>query len=287
MAQNNVDASEPSPKDAARPFVLGDVNWTSQQAFIDSGRRCGTAEPDEETIAAVDREVAGVEASITGGTIDVYVHVIRRGLGIGKGDVPDSQISSQINVLNDAFAASGWSFHLAGTDRTTNATWFTMAPGTTAESQAKTALRQGTADDLNIYLARPGGGLLGWATFPKKYSQNPNNDGVVILFSTVPGGSATPYDEGQTATHEVGHWMGLYHTFQGKCRAKGDRVADTPSEKRPAFGCPASRDSCPGKPGLDPIENFMDYTDDACMFEFTSGQDDRMDSHFTTYRFGK
>jgi hypothetical protein len=142
-------------KDAARPFVLGGVSWTSQEAFIDSGRRCGTAQPDEETIAAVDREVAarmqarGVEASVTGGTIDVYVHVIRRGSGIDNGDVPDSQISSQINVLNEAYAASGWSFHLASTDRTTNAIWFTMARGTTAERQAKTALRRGTAEDLN------------------------------------------------------------------------------------------------------------------------------------------
>ena len=277
----------------ARPFVLGGVSWTSQEAFIDSGRRCGTAQPDEETIAAVDREVAarmqarGVEASVTGGTIPVYIHVINRGTGIANGDIPDSQINSQIDVLNDAYAPWGWSFTLAGVDRTTNVTWFTLGPGTTAERQAKTALRKGTADDLNLYLANPGGGLLGWATFPQDYSRDPANDGVVILFSSVPGGSAVPYDEGDTATHEVGHWMGLYHTFQGKCRARGDSVSDTPSEKSAAFGCPAGRNSCPRKPGLDPIENFMDYTDDACMFEFTPGQDARMDSYFTAYRFGK
>lgn len=218
--------------------------------------------------------------------IDVYWHVIRNGTSASQGNIPDSQIANQISVLNAAYASTGWSFNLVSTDRTTNAAWYGMSPGSAAEAAAKNALRQGTADDLNIYSSNPGGGLLGWATFPQDYSKNPKMDGVVVLFSSLPGGSATPYNLGDTGTHEVGHWMGLYHTFQGGCSRTGDRVSDTPAEKTAAFGCPISRDTCTA-PGLDPITNFMDYTDDACMNSFSAGQDTRMDSMFTTYREGK
>lgn len=225
--------------------------------------------------------------AVTGGVIPVYVHVINKGSGIANGDVPDSQITSQINVLNSAYASTGWSFSLAGTDRTNNASWYTATPNTTAESQMKNALRLGSADDLNVYLNNMGGGLLGWATFPSSYSGAPKMDGVVVLFSSLPGGSAAPYNLGDTATHEVGHWMGLYHTFQGGCTGSGDYIGDTPAEKSPAYGCPTGRDSCGRSAGADPIENFMDYSDDGCMFTFTSGQDARMDAQFSTYRYQK
>jgi hypothetical protein len=188
-------------------------------------------------------------------------------------------------VLNGAYNPWGWTFVHAGTDRTTNASWYTCTGGT-CERNMKTALRQGSADDLNIYTNNMGGGLLGWATFPQLYQSDPVMDGVVVLYGTLPGGPVVPYNLGDTATHEVGHWMGLFHTFEGGCGNKGDRVSDTPREQSPAFGCPTGRNTC-SQPGLDPIENFMDYTDDSCMFQFTAGQDARMETMFSTYRFGQ
>lgn len=257
-------------------------------------RTCGVKDltPEEFQVAELERETILKTMELTemanGGNINVYFHIITNSTGGGK--IPDSQINDQISVLNAAYKTGGWSFTLKGKDTTSNDQWYTMQPGTPAEKNAKEALRKGSAADLNLYSANIGGGLLGWATFPKDYSKSPKMDGVVLLYSSLPGGSATNYNQGDTGTHEVGHWMGLYHTFQGGCReiGGGDGVADTPAEKEANYGCPDdSTDTCPDSPGNDPVHNFMDYVYDRCMYEFTKGQFARAQSEWNAYRAGK
>jgi hypothetical protein len=271
---------------------IGDVGGDIEAAGAPVVRTCGTKELTLEEAAAVEAEFEQLAPwkdnfnAFASVTIPVYAHVVNKGSGASNGDIADSMITAQMNVLNAAYAGTGVQFSLVSTDRTTNATWYTAGPGTAAETAMKTALRKGTADDLNMYFSSPGGGLLGWATFPNSYTGNPKDDGVVILNTSLPGGSAAPYNLGDTATHEVGHWLGLYHTFQGGCQKTNDYVSDTPPEKSAAYGCPSGRDTCPAT-GADPIKNFMDYTDDGCMDQFTTGQIARFQSLYDTYRRNK
>jgi hypothetical protein len=158
----------------------GPVIEGEQPADYDgSARLCGTEDLDEAQRLAIEDEVETflVRAQGSGrrqrqrrGRSTVYWHVINNGTSLANGNIPDSQIAAQMSVLNAAYAGTGWSFNLVQTTRTTNATWYTAGPGTSAEAAMKNALRVGTADDLNIYSSNPGGGLLGWATFPSSYT---------------------------------------------------------------------------------------------------------------------
>jgi len=258
-------------------------------------RGCGVRDltHEEFTVAEADRHAklrdmdANGQRRTSGATIPVHMHVITNSRG--QGEIDDATIDAQIDVINAAYAPGNWKFTLASKDVTANDDWYTVSPGTRAETDMKETLRVGGADELNLYSANIGGGLLGWATFPKDYQSAPLMDGVVILYSSFPGGSAANYNEGDTVTHEAGHWMGLYHTFQGGCRefGGGDGVSDTPAEKEANYGCPDEVDSCPDDAGSDPVHNFMDYVYDSCMFEFTSGQFSRIVDEFSAYRAGK
>ncbi|NNF57348.1 MAG: T9SS type A sorting domain-containing protein [Rhodothermaceae bacterium] len=245
--------------------------------------RCNTHPLGHERRAEVDAHIQHAVARQAILTIPVAFHVITK--NDGTGDVPDQQIFDQIAVLNADFAATNFRFVLQSIDRTANTTWY----NDNDEVGMKTALAVDVPTTLNIY-SSGAGGFLGYAYVPGTFSNNPAVDeanirhGVVILYSSLPGGSAAPYNLGRTATHEVGHYLGLEHTFFGGCNGNGDFVSDTPAEASAAFGCPFGRDSCPSDPGEDPIHNFMDYTDDDCMSEYTPGQSDRMDNLVATFK---
>ncbi|KAF8165055.1 metalloprotease [Crassisporium funariophilum] len=263
-------------------------------SFVLGRGLCGTEISDAQVQAAEAHfkankvSVKASDVSIAAAVIKVYFHVVSSGTTLASGYVPASQIQAQIDVLNEDFSTTGLSFVLANTTRTVNSGWFTSAgPGTSQQTAMKNALRVGAAADLNIYTvgfqSSATSGLLGYATFPSSYTGAPKDDGVVALFSSLPGGTKTNYNLGQTVTHEVGHWVGLYHTFQGGCSGSGDQVSDTPAESSGASGCPTGRNTCSAA-GVDPIHNYMDYSYDSCMTEFTAGQATRLKAQMATYR---
>ena len=149
------------------------------------------------------------------------------------------------------------------TDFTVNNNWATG----NYDAQMKPALRKGTYSSLNVYfMSDLSNGLLGKCNFPTNASPGTSSyiqDGCNVLAQTVPGGTVANYNQGGTGTHEIGHWFGLFHVFQGQsCSGAGDSVADTPLQSVATSGCPASQDSCPRATGLDSINNYMDYSYD-------------------------
>lgn len=300
-APSLADAQEPS---VPRPHVQAafdrealpsDVFFRGPEGATVPGVRCGIQplDPLEASLMEAQLRRWRREQARAGGAramsqapinVDVAFHVVHDG---PAGNVPESRLDQQIVVLNAAFSGAGFRFTKSSVSRTNNPSWFTGCAGG-QESAMKSTLNVDPTRTLNIYTCEPSGGVLGYAYLPSSLPSGDHRDGVVLLHSSLPGGSAAPYNLGDTGTHEVGHYLGLYHTFDpapNGCQAPGDRVADTPDEREPQFGCPplGSVDSCPSA-GVDPVTNFMDYVDDACMDTFTSLQATRMRDLTAVYR---
>lgn len=222
-------------------------------------------------------------------TIPVWFHVIYN--SSNEGFITDQRIADQIAVMNEDYAgiagATGANttiqFTLAGVTRTQNNTWFT----TSDESLYKSALAVDTSRYLNVYTKDLSNGLLGYAYLPSG-AAGTIIDGIVMLHDTIGGrnNGYSVFDQGRTLVHEVGHYLGLYHTFQsngGSCLnsyTQGDLITDTPPQSFPDYACSAGT-SC-GNPSA--LENFMNYSYDRCMDAFTLEQANRMICSLTSYR---
>ena len=233
--------------------------------------------------------------------IPVVVHVIQNTSGTGS--MTDSRVQSQIEILNEDFRAlagtngsNGNDAHIefflatedpsgnptTGITRSTNNTWFNDG------GSYWNSLAWDTNRYLNIYTNSASGALGYVPDLPQGGIVGSNADRVVILYSTF-GRNApfNPFHLGRTGTHEVGHYLGLYHTFNGgcasasSCSTNGDRICDTNPESSPTFGCPGSRSSCGAQA---PKDNYMDYSDDICMEQFTDDQNNRMRCTLEHYR---
>ena len=292
---------------AAVPATALDSSSSPQVAACEDGQsgaaanarvRKGSKKLEPQLFAGSGDQYATLDnaPTLAGGavTVPTYFHVILPAAEATNGKAAERRLTSlvgkQVAVLNEAYtgrttvgqesASTPFRFSLVEIDFSYNDAWYGVTPGP-VETEMKAATRTGGKETLNVWTAGIGDGLLGWAYFPAKKLDV--NDGVVILDESMPGGTSVPYDGGDTLTHEAGHWLGLYHTFQGGCNGQGDQVSDTPAEAAPQFLCEES-DSCTKSPGLDPIHNYMDYTEDACMYQFTAGQSARMSDAWLQYR---
>lgn len=237
--------------------------------------RCGTKDnkkPNAERAAKNDSFFFMLNDTLH---ISTIVHVIYNDRDDGKLSL--TEVNEQMVVLNRVFNQYKIAFHRDNLIYTENNDYFIAGldsngledPNSVA---MKTNLAVNPKEHLNIYINDCD--LLGYATFPWHRQDNPQLDGVVISYGTIPDGWQVGADEGMTLVHEVGHYFGLFHTFEGGCQ-HGDLVDDTEPQEYDYTGCPVGRNTC-GGPRPDPVHNFMGYTDDACMNHFTAGQLGRM-----------
>lgn len=297
--------SEDASGSEEQNFPAANYEYTDPLSF------CGTAEPDHDQMESLSTlfaqfgqssRLAQAGLSKASTEIPVVFHVISKGPTFEDGEVPDSMLIQQIDVLNKAFSgeaggiATPYRFRLASINRVRNSEWHVMSPGSESEMAAKKELHMGGAGTLNIYVvdiqasgevAGGRGKILGYTTLPILVQLMEDYDGMVLNYQGLAGGPLEHYNTGNVAVHEAGHWLGLLHTFTGECDGLfDDLVQDTAREKVPEKGnyCPVGRDSCPEANGSDPVHNHMTYTGDECRSRFTQGQVDFMQFNAVVFR---
>ena len=280
--------AEDAPGGDSGPIDVGGTQYANRRAFFSSGRRCGTPLPSLYDIRRTQRVRSALRSNNidfnTKTVIPVHFHVIHDG---ASGNLPDRQLQAQIALLNQVYAPVLLEFQTAGIDRAENAKWYKVGISTPEEATMKAELGRDTPGSLNFYTADLPDGLLGWATFPWYLGAYPVMDGVVINQMSLPESrQRSPYNLGMTAVHEIGHWAGLFHTFENGCNDPGDEITDTAYEANSAAGCPLGQKSaCENETRLNSVENYMDYSDDACMKQFTPLQVQRMKDMVGYYRY--
>lgn len=225
--------------------------------------------------------------------IPVHVHVIR-GKHRKEQGPKRPRVRSLIRILNAGFAGAQsadsaptrFRFQLKSVRYIKNDAWYHAYNFSLADTRAKRRLHRGNKRTLNVYVN--GGSVrnqpvLGWSRLPWQRASSPKLDGVSVNVAAMPGGSAANYNLGDTIIHETGHWLGLLHPWQGGCKDPNDGVADTPATAGPSYYCDEDSDTCSAS-GQDPVHNFMNYSYDICLNQFTPGQAARMDRMWAQWR---
>jgi len=231
-------------------------------------RRCPveSSKPIPPAILQAVRNRPDVEAKNTY-TVPLHIHVLQD----SQGSNPTSTaiIDATVARLNAGFSRAGFVFQIQSVETVVNDSWAQIPKNNrSALDDISATLNVGSRDSANIYIHLLEG-LCGVASLP--YAEE-RYEAAYLDYRCIPGGEES--DAYDTVIHEMGHFLGLFHTFAPEpngCRGKGDYVSDTPFQKVPHFEC-KRYDTCPKKPGLDPVRNHMDYTGDSCGHRFTRQQ---------------
>lgn len=320
---NEQDEQDHRYYDARQMMFVGEIPKCGHKAPSFEKKRTIQNDLDQyrQQLLQIKKQNENVHHNNNDGDIDNDANIITVNVNFhifispsGEGDITDEQIQKQMEVLNKAFAGNitkprcrclglkslfrfeepvktPFQFVVNNTQRIVDEEIFQLETHKSLLKQID--LRRGTCADLNIFTGSYE--YLGSASLAYDCPNDGENykdpgvlDSVVLHYDTLPGGQNDNYSQGRTLVHEVGHWLGLFHTFEGGCDGDalddGDGVQDTPKEAEPAFGCEAGRNSCPDDQGDDPVHNFMDYSTDCCLYQFTKGQRERMILHAGLYR---